>query len=215
MANEVTICRALGRNEFDSLLLKSVLQKLGYKAVGKKIHDLIKAGVIISVKNGFYTLSEMYARGPIVTETLANLLYGPSCLSLEFALSYYGLIPERVHRFTSVTPKRYKEFKTPYGVFTYEYLPMAKYSEGVTLITLDETHNVLMASKEKALFDYVYLRKISISTLQAAEDFLADDLRIDSTYWQRFDLLQLYKLQRVYKNSSMSIIISFIESRRL
>ncbi len=38
----------------------------------------------------------------------ANLLYGPSYVSLEYALHHYSLIPERTAEITSVTPGRSK-----------------------------------------------------------------------------------------------------------
>src|SRR6185369_10017843 len=98
----------IGREEFDYTQLKSVLAS--YASVDRKINQLMSTGVIVRVKKGLYVFGKPYRRGPICPEVLANLIYGPSCLSLEYALFYHGLIPERVEMFTSVTPQKNKHF---------------------------------------------------------------------------------------------------------
>lgn len=51
---------------------------------------------------------------------LANILYQPSYISLEFALSYYSLIPESVYLITSVTTKPTREFAVGKLFFSYQ-----------------------------------------------------------------------------------------------
>ncbi len=67
-------------------------------------------------------------------KVLANLIYGPSYISLEYALQYWGLIPERVETVTSITGKRNKFFTTPLGNFSYRYLHKSKFIQGVLLV---------------------------------------------------------------------------------
>jgi hypothetical protein len=69
--------------------------------------------------------------GTVEPMEIANPLYGPSYISLEYALSYYGLIPERVESITSVTTKRSKKFITPLGSFSYEHIPLKAYPIGI------------------------------------------------------------------------------------
>src|SRR5439155_24771651 len=107
----------IGREEFDHSLLASALSS--YSGVRQKINELLKSGTIVRVKKGLYVFGPEVRQNPICKETLANLIYGPSCISLEYALSHHGLIPERVETITSVTPKKNKEFNTPIGRFTY------------------------------------------------------------------------------------------------
>ncbi len=111
----------------------------------QKINELLKAGVITRVKKGLYVFASEYNQAPVCKEVLANLIYGPSCLSLEYALSYHELIPERVETMTSVTPKRDKQFQTPLGLFTYRYLAIDKYPHGIKQVWIDSQHPVLMA----------------------------------------------------------------------
>jgi predicted transcriptional regulator of viral defense system len=64
-----------------------------------------------------YIFGDEERRGPYSRELLANLMYGPTFISLESALAFYGLIPERVEAMLSVTTGRSREFDTPVGRF--------------------------------------------------------------------------------------------------
>lgn len=212
MRNFETFRKNLGREEFDYPLMASALTRAGYAAPAKKIHDLMKAGVLIGVKKGLYAVGPDYARESICKETLANLIYGPSCISLEYALSFHGLIPERAETVTSVTSKRDKRFETPLGVFTYRYLSKKKYREGVSLIWVDPKHPVLMASPEKALCDYIALNRIAhLETDLDARQFLFDDLRMDPENLKKLDIVGLHRINRIYKNQGVDVILAFLE----
>lgn len=77
--------------EFDYQILLNSLR--GYAHPRKKITALLRKGEIIRVKKGLYIFGAQHRRSPYCRELLANLIYGPSCISLEYALHYYGLIP--------------------------------------------------------------------------------------------------------------------------
>ena len=49
----------------------------------------------------------------------ANALHAPSYLSGPWALSFYGVIPESVPVYTSVTTRTPREYENPFGVFSY------------------------------------------------------------------------------------------------
>jgi hypothetical protein len=215
MAQEALLQKSLGRGEFDHVLLSSVLRQMGYAAPTKKIHELMKAGVLRGVKKGLYIFSPEHAEGPVSKEVLANLIYGPSYISLEYALAYYGLIPERVETVTSVTPKRNKAFKTPIGAFTYRKLAAAKYREGVELVSIKPSRTVFMASPEKALLDYIVLNKVrGIKSVSDARNFLQEDLRIDSGSWMKLDALKLHRLNRFYKSKAADLVVQVLEEVR-
>ena len=95
---------------------------------------------------------------PISRELLANLIYGPSYISLDYALSYHGLIPERVETVTSVTLGRSRTFTTPYGMFSYRRLSQSRYAVGGLLAEHGDL-SFLIASPEKALADKVWADK--------------------------------------------------------
>ena len=205
--------RGIPREEFDYPLLTSVLG--GYAGPRQKIHDLLRSRVIVRVKKGLYVFGPEYSRGPICREALANLIFGPSCISLEYALAHYGLIPERVETVTSVTPKREKAFETPLGRFTYRYLAPAKYPFGVGQVWIDDDHPVLMASPAKALCDLVVLgRSPGLASTRDARDFLREDLRIDETHWGRIDRAELRALAGVHRSRDVERIAEALDGAR-
>jgi len=202
--------RAIPREEFDYTLLTSVLG--GYAGPRQKIHDLLRSRAIVRVKKGLYVFGPEYNRRPVCREALANLIFGPSCISLDYALAHHGLIPERVETVTSVTPKRDKAFETPLGRFTYRYLAAAKYPHGVGQVWIDDEHPVLMASPAKALCDLVVLgRSPGLATAREARDFLREDLRIDETGWERIDRVELRALAQVHRSRDVERIADVLD----
>ncbi len=168
--------KAFPIEEVDYNYLKSVLSD--YKNKRVKINDMLHKGEIIRIKKGLYILGEPYTRSHYYRETLSNLIYGPSYISLEYALSFYEMIPERTETVTAVTNKRNKVFDTPIGRFTYRYIRPDLYTDGITIINLDEKHNIIIASREKAIADILYFSH-KLSSVTEMEDFLFQDLRID------------------------------------
>ena len=100
---------------FDYAQLIDVLS--GYGNVRAKIGRLLASGEIIRIKKGIYTFPEYLRRFPLNPCVLANMIYGPSYVSSDYALSYYGLIPERVELVTSMTTGRPRRFSTLVGNF--------------------------------------------------------------------------------------------------
>jgi predicted transcriptional regulator of viral defense system len=201
--------KAIPQEEFDYGLLTSALSE--YSGVRQKINELLKSGVIVRVKKGLYVFGPGFNNAPVCKELLANLIFGPSCISLEYALSYHGLIPERVEAITSVTPKRDKEFMTPLGRFSYRYLGFDKYPHGIEQIWIDSKHPVLMASPEKAICDFVVLNKVTgITGNDSAVEFLESDLRIARENWTRFDPNVIRKLNRFYRNKNIEYILEIL-----
>ncbi len=200
--------KTIPSEEFDYTLLTDALSS--YSGVRQKINELIKAGVIIRVKKGLYTFSPEYNQAPICKEVLANLIYGPSCISLEYALSYHRLIPERVEIITSVTPNRDKEFDTPLGQFNYRYLGAEKYPHGIEQIWVDPHHPILIASPEKAICDYIVLNKIRNDQNLDIQEFLESDLRIDRQKWKQFNPDVLRRLNKYYRNKNIERILEVL-----
>jgi predicted transcriptional regulator of viral defense system len=109
---------------------------------------------LIRVKKGIYLRTDSPV--PYSKELLANLMYGPSYVSLEYALQFHGLIPEAVKTVTSVTTGRRKSFTTPVGRFEYEHLAPRYFSLGIDIVNLEEGGRAFfIASPEKALFDTI------------------------------------------------------------
>lgn len=185
--------------EFDYIFLKHVL--CTYKNPRVKINDLLKKEKIIRVKKGLYVFGPELAREPYSKETLANLIYGPSYISLEYALSFYGLIPERIETVTSVTNKRNKLFITPLGAFSYKYISPSVYSFGITLYEMDKNHSILIATKEKALSDMLYFSDLMTDQAQI-EQYIFENLRIEMDQLLALDIKLIEQLATYYGHNS-------------
>ena len=193
---------------FDYGMLMYVLRS--YRAPHRKITTLLKSGQIVRVKKGLYILGEKYRTEPVQRELLANLIYGPSYVSREYALSYYGFIPERVEMITSMTPKRNKLFYTPVGTFSYDYLRVQYYTVGVDWHPLDDKRHYLMACPEKALTDTV-ARYRNIKTVKDMTEHLLENLRIETENLAELDKAQLQKIINVYSIPITRLLLTTIK----
>ena len=159
-----------------------------YKRPNDKINELISKGELTSLKNG------LYIPGPRLKITgpepflIANHLRGPSYVSMESALSHWGLIPERVYETSSVTIKTAKTYKTPVGRFSYFHAPLPYYSFGIKSVVLTARQVVLIASPEKAICDKIIMTSgVLLRSAKQTKEFLIDDLRIDEDLLRRLD----------------------------
>jgi predicted transcriptional regulator of viral defense system len=121
-------------------------------AVQFLIYRLKKNRYIVSVKRGLYMLSDEQISDLYV----ANKIYAPSYVSLEFALSYHGVIPETVYEITSVTTKATRRFETLGKIFSYRKIKKSAY----TGYAIQKQNGVgfYIADAEKAFVDANYLR---------------------------------------------------------
>jgi len=180
-----------------------------------KINQWLQAGELIRVKKGLYVFGRSARRNPYNLELLANLIYGPCAISLNYALSYYGLIPEAVHTITSITSKRNKTFNTPIGEFTYVYLNPRKYAIGIQLQALRDNTSFLIASPEKALCDVVALstKNLQINSKEDIEAFLFDDLRIDESAFKTLSRIYIKQIADCYHNLRLNQFVNYLNLR--
>lgn len=195
----------------DHATLANILLTLGYARINDKIADLKRKGMIVSLKSGLYVHTSPLSSNIVSKEIIANNLLGPSYISFDYALSFYGLIPERVHEVTSATTKRSKAFQTDFGVFSYRQISKELYPIGLQIHSL-KNGNFLMASKEKALCDKVYFTKdISIRTKSAMMEFLINDLRIDLDELINCDIETLKHYKNISKSKKIELLASILE----
>lgn len=179
------------------------------KNLDKKISNLLKTGDLISLKKGLY-LSERYLLSQpdkkAYFEYLANILYFPSYLSLEYVLSAYSLIPEGIYAFTSISLKSSRVFENKLGIFVYRnvkeelFCGYSKVSKG--------SFSVHLASKAKTLFDFLYLKR-NLSKDYSYE--LGEGLRIN---WDEFfaaDVKEFESFVNLSKSLKMKEILKEIK----
>ncbi len=179
-----------------------------YASPKSKLTTMIKKGDVIKVRRGLYLPrdSKWYSM-----KILANIIYGPSYISFESALSHYGLIPENVPSITSAcfNKNKNKTFKTPVGTFIYRYTNPKIYPYGIR--RLEEGDGTFMiASPEKALCDM--LSKIrGIADSVAFERLINDDLRIDINQLKEFDISKVKFLSDLYHKKIIRLLLSYLE----
>jgi len=160
----------------------------------KKLIELERKGLIIRIKRNLYVVSPTVHNQEISSELVANHLYGPSYISLESALSYYGLIPERVYSMRSVCMKMYKQYETPLGRFEYIKIPERYFPIGIHQEIINNSYSFLIATPEKALCDKIIASKnIKIQSIKAMKEYLEEDLRFDMSALTTFKVTIIKK----------------------
>ena len=124
-------------------------------AIRVQLSRWMKQGKVIGLRRGMYTLADAYRRATLNSAALANRLYQPSYLSGLWALGHHDLIPERVVRFTSVTPRVPRRFENPFGVFDYRNIKQACFF-GFSAVAVAGQEG-FVAEPEKALLDHWHL----------------------------------------------------------
>ena len=197
------------QEEFDYQTLIQGLR--GYASPRDKITDLLRKRIVLRVKKGLYVFGPAFRHRPFSREVLANLLYGPSYISLEYALQHHGLIPEAVETVTSITTGRSRQFRTPLGSFTYRMISLQAFRTGVDLIQGEGGSSYLMATKEKALADrLVAERGLRIRSVSDVKQHLLGNLRIPPGELPRFNLQALERISSSYASPRLSFLAKLV-----
>lgn len=208
----VRIRRTIEYDVFDYPALTEALS--GYRKPRDKITKLLASGTVVRIKKGLYCFGEDFRKEPISREYLANLIYGPSYVSLDYALSYHGLIPEQVNVVTSVTTRRSHDFNTPLGTFSYRMVTDNRYTVGAVLEQSGKV-SFLIATSEKALIDKVWTDK-RFNGVRVSEysHYLTEDLRIDPDALAMLDISRLQAIGCRYNSAKIDNLVQFIHRLR-
>lgn len=186
----------------------------GYKRPNDKIHELIKKGDLQVLKKGLYIVGSSLSLLKPEPFLIANHLLGPSYVSLDTALSYHGLIPERVFEVLSVTVKQSRKFSNVTGLYRYIHLPLPYYAFGIINEQYGNGQSVMLASPEKALFDKIITTKgVVFRSYTQAQQYLLENLRMDIEGLKKLNLEEMRLwLNDAPKKESLFYIIRVIES---
>lgn len=173
-----------------------------------KIGRLVKSGQLTPIIRGLYE-----TEAAVPGQYLAGSICGPSYLSFEFALAYYGLIPEAVYVYTSATygKNKVKTYRTRYGTFVFRDVPKAAYPYGVELIR-ENGYAFSIASAEKALCDKVYALP-PLRTQAVMRELLFDDLRLDADGFAALDVEDIAFLSTKYHSINVELLAKFMRRR--
>ena len=154
-------------------------------SVRRQLDRWVKSGRLIQLRRGVYSVAPPYRAEAPHPFLVANHLRKPSYVSLQSALSYYGMIPEVVPVTTSVTTARPETLETPLGSFVFRHLKKTAFF-GYAQTEISRRQSAFLASPEKALLDLLYLTPESDSLAYLEE------LRFEPTDHFDWDALSLH-----------------------
>jgi len=157
----------------------------------------LKKGFFIKLKNGFYALKHHF---PSEFE-IANRIYSPSYVSLEYAMMYHHIIAETVYSVTSVTTKITRKFIVNNVSYSYNKIKKIAFT-GYMRQRLNK-NIVLIAEPEKAFIDYLYFVSLGKKVIYD---------RIDVSGLKKKKLLHYAKLFE--KNSLIKLLNDIYDKRR-
>ena len=161
---------------FDKNTLSQIIN-IRDKALYENIQRWIKSDILIQLKKGLYVtrkhLDTLQNKTQYI-EFLANQLRTPSYLSMEYMLQKHGVLTESVFSYTSITPKSKRIYQNKLGTFLYRSIN-PKFFTGYKMYK-SAKYEIYEASKEKALFDYLYLKFFRQKLLDKP---LVDSLRLN------------------------------------
>lgn len=136
------------------------------------IYRWCKKGYIIKLRNGYYAFRECLSSGRY-NYFLSQFIYRPSYISLQTALSLYGLIPEGIFSTTAVSTLKTMTFSNEASSFAYQTISPKLFWGYERFMMNNGKQAYNLASIEKALLDFLYLNPY----YNTEEDFV--ELRFD------------------------------------
>ena len=170
-----------------------------------KIKRDTDSGVIFRLTRGLYETN-----GGVNPCFLASSILSPSYLSFDWALAYYGLIPEKVFAITSASLKirKNKTFINKFGRYEYSDIPINAFSEGLTYIE-DGEYIAKIATKEKAICDSLSKWRV-VRNIKDLKELLFIDKRIDEDEFSSCDFKLMIRLAALYQKTNLDLLIKLI-----
>jgi hypothetical protein len=172
----------------------------------RQVRDWVQKGYLLPLKRGLYLFNKDYRKKNVSSLFIANYLLSPSYISLEYALYYYGLIPERVTVLTSITTKKTMSYDNFLARF--EYRSVKKDLFFGFKKAQDEEFSVSISLPEKAILDLIYLNS----------DFEASFGYFDSLRFQNLEILDADRIRAFKKKypkrvqKTADLFVDYIEN---
>lgn len=178
-----------------------------YSNINQKISLENKKNTFTYIKRGLYS-DNIKVDGPI----LANICLSPSYISFEKALSYYGLIPEYVSRYTSASfnKKNNKVYVLDNISFSYRDIPSSVFKEGIIYLKNEDNIRYKIANKEKALCDELY-SYYPVRSIKDLKILLFEDLRINEEMFFDLDFEYIKFIAPLYHKNTLNALVKYIK----
>lgn len=184
-----------------------ILEELqSYANPKTKLSRMVKQGKYFQIARGLYETDKN-----VPGHLLAGSIYGPSYISFEYALGFYGMIPEAVYTITSATfeKKKKKKYETAFGTFTYRDVPSAAFPLNIRLIQ-EGNYFYRIAEPEKALCDQLYTMPPA-KNIKLLAELLFDDLRIEETELLKLEIEKIVFLSDRYHSTNIKKLITLLK----
>jgi predicted transcriptional regulator of viral defense system len=178
-----------------------------WRCPSRTISSLVRKGALLRLSRELFLLASHLQQGTAHPEIIANCLYGPSYVSLEWACQHYRLIPEGITTVTSCTTKRAKLFQTGAGNFDYSHVHQNAYSTGITQIRWPDGLAALIATREKALLDLIIKRRGKCTSRKEMTEILFDDLRVEPDDFFQLSRSELQMIHEAKPHSASRFIL--------
>ncbi len=194
---------------YDRIMLEDEFKE--YSNVNQKIALEVKKGTFTKIKRGLYS-DDVKTDAPV----LANVCLSPSYLSFECALSFYGLIPEKVLVYSSASfgKKTNKTFESGALILSYSFVPRLAFPEGIAFLRNEAGTRYKIASPEKALCDTLYSR-YPVRSLKDLKEMLFSDLRLDEERLRKLDFGFILRVIPLYRSNTLNVFGKFIRKEIL
>jgi len=126
----------------------------------------LKKGVYVS--KGFIEKTKAESNFSVFLEFLASKIYPPSYLSLDYVLYENNILTEIPQNFTSIAKNKTATITNQFGIFIYHKIKDKLFLGFGTKRSGDFL--IFKATKAKALFDFLYLRKNIILNKDMAKE---------------------------------------------
>lgn len=170
-----------------------------------KIKRESKSGNIYRLTRGIYETNKN-----VEPYFLASSILSPSYLSFDWALSFYGLIPEKIVSITSASLniKKNKTYINKFGRFEFSDISANAFSEGLTYIENGD-YIVRIATKEKAICDSLAKWRV-VRNIKDLKELLFIDKRIDEDEFATCDFKLMMRLASLYNKTNLNMLIKLI-----
>ena len=160
-----------------------------------RLTEWIKKGYIQKLKNGYYMFTDISVTDHVLY-FISNVVYDPSYISLEMALSCYGFIPESVYGVTAVTSRKTNTIESPVAMLIYHHIKPTLMMGYCVVNSVRYPYKI--ACPEKAILDYFYLN----AHIEAVADF--DEMRFNC-----------YEINQQVNWDYFNVLLAYFESQRL
>ena len=173
------------------------------------LYRLLKKGYIIRLKKGIYVsknfINDVKNKNLLspYLEFMAGKIYQPSYLSLDYILSENEILTEMPKNFTLVSAKKTNILTNNFGNFIYHKIKKSLFI-GFKIKKIDN-FLISKATKAKALFDFLYLRKNLIT-----DETYLNELRLNLDHFNKSDKLEFNKYISIEGSKKMQIIYNLI-----